>query len=291
MLTTDQALDFSSLEADVHQAVSNNFVAVRKQHARSQRRMADLLDLSLSQYKKFENGTEIPRLHTTAKWSLLTGNNIYVLLLNTPYAKLVPNIDPVYALRPFAFVIGHLNPSMFTAWLNVIAASAELSCHYEEVPSYEVIDLAKVFDNFELKYYQNIAQNLRAFRAKHGFSQHYVAERMGMSAQAYAAYESIESPSRIPLTSALRFAATFNVNTASLSAGTFYGAYRARQDRRLAAVYDLVSQMPEGKRRSAEISAIMYSRWMQNDQTICLTRGGLLDHDEVVERRLKDIPR
>lgn len=286
-----QMLDFSNLENCVHQAVSTNFSAVRKQHSRSQRRMADLLGLSLSQYKKFENGTEIPRLHTTAKWSLLTGNNIYVLLLNTPYAKLVPHVEPVKCLRPFAFVIGHLNPAMFTAWLKVIAASAELSCNYEESPSYEVIDLEQVFDNFEMKYYQNIASNLRAFRSQYGYSQHFVAENLGMSAQAYAAYESIEAPSRIPLTSALRFAATFSINTASLSAGTFYGDYRARQDQRLAAVSDLVKQMSPGKRRSAEMSAIMYSRWMQNDPTICISRGGLLDHDEVVERRLREEPK
>lgn len=259
--------------------VGQNLAKVRRFHGSSQEQMARSLNVSLSQYKKYEQGKDLPKIHTAARWSLVTGSNFYCLLVGSHYCQLLPKINLFGQVMPFNLLLSRLNERPFRHFIGLLAASAPTEPNWQEPELPTDLCWQRLMRQLDGEYYVQIAKNLRLWRQHQGLSQEQVAHTLGITTATYACYEREHDVTRFSLLMAPRFALAFNTNTWFLGQGTHYAWYRARQEVRYAMFAKLWPQLPKTSQDHAYQLAANIRQWMHNQPSLAFGPQEPLDVD------------
>lgn len=232
-------IDFGHYEHDIGQHIGHNLQSVRRLLKLSQADIATLLGVSLSQYKKYEQGKDHLKIHLAARWSVLTGSNLYCLLLGSDYQQLLPQLSGYAALKPLNLLLSRLDKPSFASFLQLITPASLTVPFWHDPDEPEGFQWPRLMQQLESHYYVQIARNLRCWRQSKPLTQEEVAEQLGITPATYACYEREHDINRFSLLMAPRFSLAFGCNTWFLGQGTDYAWYRVRQEARLKVLLNL----------------------------------------------------
>lgn len=219
---------FSELEANIAQQIGANLKAYRQKFSFTQQHQANLMGVSLSQYRKYESGIDTPRYHTACRWGMSTGASIYHLLLNTPYEKLLPEYLVAWKLIPFGNVIARLTDR---AYLGLVTLVRTLQFTREIVIPGHLdsdvgsIDIDKAFAELEHNSYAMISLNLRLFRENRAYSQEQMSELLGININTYRNYENAKLAPKFSMLFAIRFFMVFGCHMSALMPDSLFCKY------------------------------------------------------------------
>ncbi len=226
----NKAIDFNYYEQDIGRYIGQNLAWVRRLLTISQQELACLLGVSLSQYKKYEQGKDHLKIHLAGRWSVLTGSNLYCLLLGSKYHELLPQLSYVDDLKPLNLLISRLDLPSFRSYLQLILPEGQALPYWHEPAPDPEFSWTRLMQQLDGDYYVHIARNLRAWRQQQHLTQEEVAEYLGITSATYACYERENDINRFSLLMAPRFSLAFGSNTWFLGQGTYYAWYRVRQE-------------------------------------------------------------
>lgn len=174
-----------------------NLIKYRKATVSSQSLMAKAFGVSLAQYRKYEKGVDLPKMHSVARWSIITGAPVYLLLSDTEYAPYLNLSHCYWQHSPFFCTVSHANENTFQSLLSLskeIMGNREVSEPYpHKVPS-----LQDVLQDIDSHYYVKVARNMKFIRQHLELTQEQVSELLDISDTTYRQYEKEVNQPRIP---------------------------------------------------------------------------------------------
>lgn len=243
---TPHLIDFSGIEEGARKALADNLCMYRKSVNLSQTQMARIFDISLSQYKKYESGTEILRVDLAQKWSLRFCVPFFYLLQGSGYGKnLAGGTDS--RLNFIWFLANSLTDAYFSKLIDVLCLFTQKP-RARKPPEPNGItraDLKKVIEEIDSEMYIAIAYGMQAIRKYFGGSQEQFAELMGVSISTYQQYEKPTMKPRFSIFIAARYGMGTGINPLAATAGTLYARVRRMQNERMALIREIVSDIDE----------------------------------------------
>ncbi len=242
---TPKLLDFSSIEIGARKALADNLCLYRKSVNLPQARMARIFGVSLSQYKKYETGTEIVRVDLAQKWSLRFSTPFFYLLEGSGYGAGLTSSGTDNRLNFIWFLANSLTDEYFARLIDVLCVFTGKPRPAKGVEPSGITraHLVKVIDEIENQMYIAIACGMQAIRNWFGGSQEQFAELMGVSLSTYQQYEKPTMKPRFSIFIAARYGLGTGVNPLLAVAGTEYAKVRFMQNERMALIRELVADI------------------------------------------------
>lgn len=234
--------DFNAIEQGLAEQVGQNLRVVRSRLGQSQQSLADRIGVSLSQYRKYESGKDLPRLHSALLWSIETGIPTHWLFSGTGYQRWL-NVPFRPAWIP---ILSFANEAPDWALQSVQAAlTGMLECYEETEPLHSLIDDRANISRkiFQEDYYHAVSEKLRLFRVRVGMSQDDAARVMGISTEAYRRYETPNRCTHFSINMIMRFWVATETNPIELSSDTPVFKYRLKQRRNFGILLPLLEQL------------------------------------------------
>lgn len=233
--------DYEVMEQGVCDQIGQNLRVVRTQLGISQSELACLIGVSRSQYRRYEEGRDLPRLHTAILWSVETGIPTHWLFTGTGHHNWVDvpwhpswvavlyfvNKAPGYALRSLQAALEGLAGSASTGTL----------AHYRN-PGID--ECRSCIDD---RYYQAISKHLRRFRQEHSLSQDTMAHHLGISTAAYKRYEAFGTSIHFSILLIMRFWSASGISPMTLTRNTPVFQYRQQQNDNFAILLPLLNKL------------------------------------------------
>lgn len=238
----DTTPDFNAIEAGLGEQVGQNLRVVRSQLGLSQQLLAERIGVSLSQYRKYEAGKDLPRLHSALLWSIETGIPTHWLFSATGYQRWL-NVPFKPAWIP---ILSFANDAPDWALHSVHAAlTGMLGCFDDAEPLQSLQwDRQQISRHiFQEDYYRAVSEKLRKFRVRLGMSQDDAARVMGISTEAYRKYETPTKCTHFSINLIMRFWVATGTNPIELSSETPVFKYRLKQRRNFGVLLPLLEQM------------------------------------------------
>lgn len=239
-----RALGLAEYDKDARQQVAANLARFRKNQGLSQSGLAKLLNVSLSQYKKYESGCESIRLDVAHRMSLKCGVPIFHLLFNTKYAdylalpKAFANFDRIW------FFANLLTDEYFEKLCRV------LLCFAEGMDELEIPASGITPEDFQLALSENsddiylaTSVGIKAAREHFDFSQEYVAEVMEVALSTYQEYEKAANRPKYNLFIAARYCICLGINPFHVLINTHYRRIRLMQNQRIEVIQKIVDNI------------------------------------------------
>lgn len=248
-------LNFSELEQNIGLIIGQNLKKYREQRGYTQHQHAELLGVSISQYRKYESGIDIPKYHTLCRWTLLTGCSLYCLIRGSQYSDLFPDQLTSWRLTPFNFLLGRLKQEPFNALLQLIYSLGFVEdVHvFKTLPEpNQMIDIEAAFEQIEQGTYLIIAKNLRQFRAEQELSQEHIADLIGVNLNTYRSYESLTSPPKFSYLIAIRFILVFGRHMSSLMPDTYFASFLRHYIHRLSHIAPILYAVSDAQHKQLE---------------------------------------
>ncbi|WP_435106934.1 helix-turn-helix transcriptional regulator [Arhodomonas sp. AD133] len=221
--------DYESIERGLHDRIGANLRLVRSQLGLSQAFLAAMLRVSHSQYRRYEKGHDLPRLHTAILWSVETGIPTHWLFSGTGYhAQVGATLRPAWV--PVLHFVNTASPAALRSFQAALEGMVNASPR-PPLATYTSPDLDECRRHIDERYYQVIARQLRKFRREHTISQDTIARRMGISTAAYKRYERPGRHIYFSINLIMRFWAATGVSPLELTRGTVVFRYREQQNR------------------------------------------------------------
>lgn len=250
--------DYAQIETTLAEDIGTNLRSVRSHLGLGQRDLSERMQVSLSQYRKYEAGRDLPRLHSALLWSIETGLPTHWLFYGSRYQQWLqlpfrPAWTPVlyFANRAPDWALAALH-SVLTGLLKVDSP--------DDNPFISVDQQRRALSAQLVRdpYYRAIAEKLRDFRMQHGLSQDGVARQMGISQAAYRKYETPELCPHYSVNLIMRFWMATGVSPLSLSTETPVYRYREVQNRNFAILLPWLEQLDDaGLARVNELSRVL----------------------------------
>lgn len=234
-------MEFDKLEVDLKHRMGKNFRSVRTRLGMSQQGMASLLDLSLSQYRRYENGDDLPKLNNSMRWSLETGIPTQWLFYQTCYSDLF-DIEIRNEWIPLLFFINNAEPYTLKAFQTVLYNLSSEKVPHALIP-YDRDKLMNCRQLIGEEYVKIISERLKAFRKKMKMTQEDLAEKVNISILTYRGYETPEKAVQFSINMAMRFWRVTNVNPIEMTKGSWVYLYRKQQRHNLEILVPIFRQL------------------------------------------------
>lgn len=234
--------DFNSIEAGLSEQVGQNMRVVRSHLGQSQQHLAQRIGVSLSQYRKYEGGKDLPRLHSALLWSIETGVPTHWLFHDTGYQRWL-NVPFNQHWVPIFHFINRASPWALQAFQSVLTGM--LGCYGE---THQLISLQKARqalsgDLIRDHYYHAVSEKLRQYRQNIGLSQDAAAQIMDISTEAYRRYETPNRCTHFSINLVMRFWVATGTNPVELSSETLVFQYREKQRDNFRIILPLLEQL------------------------------------------------
>lgn len=260
---TFRLLDIAAIEQDIGGAIGQNIRHLRRLKQLTQGQLADQMNLSVSQVKKYEKGDEIPRMHHACRLSILTGMAPLYLLKNTDYEKFFPHFFFDDDVLNCADSLMHTSSEQIGMLFALL--SQQSSCDYHDPHTLDRGQIPKMLADLEGQYYIDLSSNMRPWREAAGLSKEEMAMLLNLSMSTIHDYERPSEQRRFSLMIAARFGAVTGDDPANMTKNSVYEAFRRIQLARLARCYHILRQQEE-QERQCNIT------WLQSWHALCLER-------------------
>jgi transcriptional regulator with XRE-family HTH domain len=230
-------LNFDEIEKDVPEILARNLASTRKSAGYSQSKMAQILGVSLTQYKKYESGVEVLKIHMAQRWALRFGKPFFYLLQDSSYS-LAPQ-DTGTGLSFKWNLANSLSDSYFLKLLDLVWLFSDQQPKEKPVIKRRITSEAvkEAFAELDNNTYITIARGIRGFRERFGISQDKMAELVDVSRSTYQQYEKENMQPRINILVAGRFLLATGISPLALLKGTKYAEVRYAQEERMALLW------------------------------------------------------
>ena len=230
-----RCVDYDFADRDINDVVSRNLTLLRKSLGYSQQQFANLLTISLSQYKKYESGNEIIRFDISQRISLKLGYPNLYLLEGSSYQQYLKIPSKILEFGKIWYFANSLQDDKFEQYCKILLAVFNLGTERLNLePSGVTIeDFERAVEENENRGYVAIGDGIRAIRHYLDKSQEQLAELMGVSVNSYQGYESATQKPRFNLVVAAHYLAAIGVDPLNTMVGTHYVKIRKMQNYRL----------------------------------------------------------
>jgi len=237
--------DYNVLEEGLAVQIGQNLRTVRSYLGLGQRGLSERIQVSLSQYRKYEAGQDFPRLHSALLWSLETGIPTHWLFYGTRYQQwLKLPFKPAWI--PVLYFVNRA-PDWALEALNSVLKGLLRDYDTADNPFASLAELRSSLSHQLLRdpYYRAIAEKLRDFRLARGTSQEEVARLMGVSMAAYRKYETPELCPHYSINLIMRFWMATGTSPLELSTETPVYLYRHIQNSNFAVLLPWLERLDE----------------------------------------------
>ena len=248
-------INFDPMEVNVADIVAENLHSSRKAAEVSQSNLAKVFGVSLSQYKKYEQGLEVLKIDHAQKWSLRFGAPFFQLLKHSGYQLPFNEFEDTLNFKWFR--ANSLTHEYFLKLIDIVHlfAGEQLTPSDLEVVRIEKEEMDAAMDELDNKIYISIAKGLKCFRQRFDISQDRMACLLGISKSTYQQYEKETMKPRFSMTMASRFYLATNVSPLALLKGTTYSRIRYMQEQRMEALLRLAEDI--GKHQLAHMRPLV----------------------------------
>ena len=235
--------DFSGIESDVMDIIAANLYESRKISGLSQSRMAKFLQVSLSQFKKYETGTDLLKIDTAMRWALCFSTPFYYLFRGSKFD--LPNSTSETNLSFEWSTVNALSDEYFAKFIDLLCLFGNKTdqVNIEESMSMSEAAVKMALHELDNSIYISIAQGLRLFRENHCLNQDQTAEILNVSKATYQQYEKESMTPRISILLAARLYMATQKNPMFTLAETSYAKIRLAQDSRTFLLNGLVAKL------------------------------------------------
>ncbi|WP_157954368.1 helix-turn-helix domain-containing protein [Saccharospirillum mangrovi] len=250
--------DYATIEETLADQIGQNLRSVRSHLGLGQRGLSERMQISLSQYRKYEAGRDLPRLHSALLWSLETGLPTHWLFYGTRYQQwLQLPFKPAWV--PVLYFVNRA-PDWALEALHSVLRGLLRDYSTETNPFVSVAELRSSLSAGLLRdpYYRSVSEKLRDFRLQREVSQEEVARLMGVSLAAYKKYETPELCPHYSVNMIMRFWMATGTSPLSLSKETPVYLYRQAQNANFAILLPWLERLDEaGLARVNEVSRVL----------------------------------
>jgi transcriptional regulator with XRE-family HTH domain len=223
-------VDFEKHEKDIAFCIGKSLSEFRKCLKKGQHEMADYFEVSVGQYRKYEAGIDMPKMHSAARWSALTGTPLPLLFKYTAYSKFFSK-EELICREYFGFLSKSSN-SEFYALLNLISGSAIFMKDLDK--SNDDLDFELALEDVLNNYYYRVMKNVEAIKCYHKISRSEMSFLLGVSSNTYGRYVRNPDKISIPLVFYARAHAVLGVRSSWAETGTsFYSLINKRRRDRI----------------------------------------------------------
>lgn len=250
--------DYTSIEATLAEQIGQNLRSVRSHLGLGQRVLSERMQVSLSQYRKYEAGQDLPRLHSALLWSIETGLPTHWLFYGSRYQQWL-RLPFRPAWIPVLYFVNRA-PSWALQALHSVLNGLLGETENEANPLVSIAQMRSSLGGQLLRdpYYRAVSEKLRDFRQQLGMSQEEVARLMGVSQAAYRKYETPELCPRYSVNMIMRFWMATGTSPLALSTETPVYQYREAQNANLKALLPKLERLDDaGLTRVNELSRIL----------------------------------
>ena len=235
IVTDIKTINFSEFDHKIEYQISKNLIQLRKSLGYSQQRFSALLNISLSQYKKYELGVEIIRFDVSQLLTLKLGFPNLYLLAGTPYETVLNIPASVMGYGKIWYFANSLKDDKFNQYCKLLSSIFELENNNLALMDSGISEqvFASAMEENSCSTYIAIADGIRAIRNHLGLSQSRVSEIMGVSQNTYQSYEKNTQTPRFNLLTAVHYLAGMGINSLIIVQGTHYLKIRKMQNVRL----------------------------------------------------------
>lgn len=226
--TTFKSHNFSEIEQGIGPQVGKNLKRYRQSKNLTQSQHARMMGVSVSQYRKYEAGTDLPKYHTLCRWGVVSCCSIYMMFDNTIYANHFPEPLTSWRFMPFHRVLGLLKPQPFLALINLVRSFGfiqEIILDDLNEPQGPSTDIDLAIEELEHQAYPTIAHNLQEFRRARQISQETMAELLGVTLNTYRSYENPQQAPKFSCLMAMRFLLVFEQHLSALMPQSQFAFY------------------------------------------------------------------
>lgn len=225
--------------------IAYNLKKYRLQTTVNQQTMANAFSVSLSQYRKYEKGIDLPKMHSVARWSIMTGSPNTLLLDGTSYMPYLKSPKICWKTVPFLCTIAHASDLTFNSLLSLSKELINYQCS-EIITEEKVPNLSAVLIDIEQNYYIKVAKNMKLIRQHLGLSQEALSEVLGLSNTTYRQYEKECNYPRIPFTFFARSHAILQLRNHWIETGTSnFSLFNRRRYKRISLLSPIIQQANE----------------------------------------------
>ncbi len=241
-------IDFNEIEENLKSCIATNLIRLRKSKSVSQGLMAQELNISLSQYKKYESAKELIRVDLAQYISLRYGCPLFKLAEGSSYEPVLNFYDCVKANEKLTYLSKALLDKNFNQLLNGIQIFLDIDKTQWETCSNSGVDhptFAMAIKECLTETYSIIAVGLKSVRSHFNLSQEEVASRIGVSTCTYQKYESVSAYTKYNILYALRYSAVMGVHPHILMHGSYFVKVRNMQNSRVDTINNLFDRLPK----------------------------------------------
>lgn len=250
--------DYVTIEATLAEQIGQNLRSVRSHLGLGQRGLSERMQVSLSQYRKYEAGQDLPRLHSALLWSIETGLPTHWLFYGSRYQQWL-QLPFRPAWTPVLYFVNRAQPWALEALQSVLKGLLDESDDDAEA-LVSVTQLRSSLSGQLLRdpYYRAVSEKLRDFRLQRGLSQEEAARLMGVSQAAYRKYETPELCPHYSVNMIMRFWMATGTSPLALSTETPVYRYRELQNANLKVLLPRLERLDDaGLARVNELSRIL----------------------------------
>lgn len=237
-------IDFANYDENAKIHIASNLTAFRKRLGLSQAGMCQLLDISTSQYKKYESGSEVIRNDIVQKLSLKCGLPMFDLLARSQYAPLLGVDDEYSGLHKVCFYANSLTDEYFEKLCKLLLSFSTLEKEF-------FVELSNINQHdFELALQENgeaiyiaIGEGIRAARHFFDYSQEQIADLIGVSVSTYQEYEKASQRPRFNMLTPARYVVGTGIPPLVVLCGTHYAKIRFMQNTRIEIIKKILCSM------------------------------------------------
>lgn len=240
-----QHIDFVSTEQGLDALYAANLRQCRLAMDVGQGQLAHDLGISLSQYRRYENGRDYMRMGTTARYMVHTGIPFQYFFLGGPYDYLFSSLTIRLDLLRVQMFVGQHNDHVFKALVTLLSELLDTELPplvgedglYWPTPEEVAAELPG--------YYVMVSNGLRHFREVLSLSQEDLADLLRVAPSTLGSYEKATNEPHFNVIMALRLWAATGVNPIWLTYGSHFFNMRRLQHRRMEHLCQFLNGLPE----------------------------------------------
>lgn len=233
-------------DASSRERVAKNLAEFRKALNVSQSRVAELIDISLSQYKKYESGLENIRYDVAACISLRFGLPMTHLYKGSIYAQYLElPVDYYNGYDKIWFYINSMSDEYFEKLCRILHCLVGSKALDFSIEKYSI-----TLENYELALDENkndiyyiLAQSLKIIRKHFNISQEEAADAVELSLSSYQAYEKLSNRPRFNLFVAARFTVSAQLPSGIGLIGTEFIKLKKLQNSRIEKIQTILADV------------------------------------------------
>ncbi|WP_432721499.1 helix-turn-helix transcriptional regulator [Jeongeupia wiesaeckerbachi] len=232
-------IDFDDYEQDLSIKIGRALEEIRGRLSVSQASMAHGFGVTVGQYRKYEAGIDMPKLHASARWSIISGVPIAMLFHKTRYVDFLEINECDIELIPLYHTIANATDHVFYSGLKLVFQDSSWPVQ-EELRQCTALDSS--LDGIGEQYCQVLSKNLESARASLALGKADMAEWLGIATNTYSRYVCESKKGSMPVYLYARIAAVSGAKQSWAMCGeTTYSKLALKRDIRIQILKSLLS--------------------------------------------------